>query len=291
MIKKIGISLISIIFLLFVITNINAVIIQSVITHPEEISPGETARISLIVKNNGEEDIEDFSAILDLTDVPIAPYDSGIDFSIDEIREGKIREVFFNIIALNSAKSGIYKVPIKMSYTEDEEKIERNSLISVMIFSLPEIEVSIEEGLFIKGQENEISLKIINKGLSDSKFLEIELESSSFYTILTPPNSYIGDVDSDDFQNVEYKILFKENIPSRINLPVIVKYKDVTNKEYTEINDLDLKIYSTKDAIKLGLIKTNNYSSIVIIIIVVIILIIIWRVISKRRKKKKKIEN
>ena len=142
----------------------------------------------------------------------------------------------------------------------------------------------------LKGSENKISAKVINKGLSDVKFLEIELKKSSYYSITSPERVYIGDLDSNDFDSGEFTVYFKENAPSTPNLPVVIRYRDILNKEHEETFNLNAKVYSQEQAIQLGLVKKNNTFVYVIVVIVIIAAYIIYRRIKKAIKRRKEKE-
>jgi len=258
-------------YLISMIGVTSALIINSVSMNPNEIAPGETAKINIEIENDWNEDVNDVSVVLDLKDVPFAPYDSSSEDSFDEIRDGKSKIAEFKIIALNDAKSGIYKIPLEINfYDENNNKSTKKSLISLVVNSKPVIGVDVKDGLLLKGKENNLEIKIINKGLSDVKFLEIETEEGNYYTLLSGKNIYIGDIDSDDFDSADFKIYFKENTPDTITLPVSITYKDSVNKKYTENFNLQVDVYTKKKAIEL-----------------VIILWFIYRKIKKRRKLKR----
>jgi hypothetical protein len=261
--------------ILFSLAGINALIIDSVNMNPEEIAPGETSVITIGLENDGNDDITDVTIILDLTgviesnvpgvpttilDIPFAPYESSSEYSFDEIEEDDKEYAEFEIIALNNAKSGVYKIPVKISYLEagEDEPTIRNSLIGITVNSEPIIGVSVEEGLLLKPKENTVDIKVINKGLSDVRFLEVEIESSIYYDILSPSQVYIGDIDSDDFDSVDFKVYFKSNTPNTMTIPITVSYKDAVNNEYTESFDLEVKVYTKDKAIELGLMEKNN---------------------------------
>jgi len=268
------------------INLVNALVIDSVFTSPDEIVPGESSEVEIKLRNNGNTDIEDVSVNLDLANVPFAPFDSSSEFGFDEIREDKSRSARFEIIALNDAKSGIYKIPVKITYIDEEILKTKNSLISLAINSKPVIGVSSEEDLLLKSQENELDITVINKGLGDIKFLEVEIGTSTYYSILGSRNFYIGDLDSDDFDSVGLKLFFKANAPNKMNLPIFLKYKDFTNKEYIGSFNIELNVYSREKAMELGLIQRNNAYIYIIVIIVLIILYIVYRKIKKRQRLK-----
>jgi len=275
-------------FLISMVSMASALTITSVSTNPNEIAPGETSVINIELENDWDEDITDVSISLNLANVPFAPFDSSSEDSFDEIEDDDDKTAHFKVIALNDAESGIYKIPVEISfYDEDDEKHEKNSLISLTINSDPIIGASIENGLLLKPRKNEINIKIVNKGLSDVKFLEVELGSSTYYNVLSTKNVYIGDVDSDDFDNVEFKVYFKGNAPNIVNLPVTITYKDVLNKEYTEDFSLQVNVYTNDKAIELGLLEKNKTPMYVGIVVGVLIIWFGYKKLKKRRKLKK----
>jgi hypothetical protein len=281
------------IYLFSLISMANALLISSVSTEPSEVAPGETSRVSLTLKNNDDFDIEEVSTSLDFTSVPFAPYNSGSDYLISEILSGKTKSAEFDVVALSNAVSGIYKIPVKIEYRESGQadgtpNLIKTSLISIMINSKPILEVSSEDGLLLKNQKNKVSLKIVNKGLSDAKFLEISIQGNSYVTIISQPKVYIGDVDSNDFQTVDFDIFFKSNAPNSIRLPATIVYKDISNKEYTETMDVTLKAYSNEQAVSLGLVQQNYTGLIIIGVIITIIIFFVVRTILKRRKQNNK---
>lgn len=283
--KTTTLTIITAICLLSMISMANALIISNVNTAPDTIAPGQNADVAISLKNNADVDIEDVSVSLDFTNVPFAPYESGSDYNTNEILEGKTKDASFKIIALNDAKSGIYKIPVNIVYTEDSQQKTKTSLISMTINSKPILETSVEDGLFLKGQNNKVSLKVVNKGLADVKFMEINVDSSTYYNLLSQNKVYIGDVDSNDFQTADFQILFNNNAPSVINLPVSITYKDITYKEYNEDFDIQLKVYSQEQAQNLGLVSKSNTSVYIIVVVVIVIIFFIYRWFRRRRKR------
>ncbi len=302
--KPTHLTLITAIMIILSLANIQALVIDSVNMNPSEIAPGETAKIRIGLENDGDEDITDVTIILDLTgiiesdmigvattilDVPFAPYESSSEHSFDEIEEDDKEYAEFEIIALNNAKSGVYKIPLKISYLENGEieRTNRNSLIGITVNSEPIIGINIEDGLLLKPKENEIDVKIINKGLSDVRFLEVEIGSSTYFDILSNKQVYIGDIDSDDFDSADFKLYFKSNAPNSLTIPISVKYKDAVNNEYNQDFDLEVKVYTKDKAIELGLIEKNNTKLYAGIGVGVVVLYIIYRRLKKRRKIKR----
>lgn len=283
---KITIAVLIICSLTFILP-VKALVIESVTTTPSEIAPGEVSRVEMSIENNGEEDITDVSIGLDLTDVPFAPHDSASEYSTDKIKDGETEYASFKVKALNNAGSGIYKIPVRVNYYEQDALKTRSSLISLTVNSEPIIGASIEDGTLLKGAENLISIKVINKGLSDVKFMEVGIKKGVYYTLLSSEEVYVGDVDSDDFESADFKVYFKPNTPSTVRFPVILTYKDALNNEYTEETNLQLIVYTSEEAIQLGLVQKNNTATYIIVVIVLIIIYLVYRRIKKKRREKK----
>jgi len=278
-----------VLFNLLVIGGVSSLVIDSVIMSSEGIMLGESTEIEIGLRNNGEEDVTDVSVFLDLNDVPFAPYDSSSEFGIDEIREDRMKFARFEIIALEGVQSKFYKVPIKISYMEDEILKTKDSLISIKVVSDPIIEIIAEDSWLLKNLNNLVRIKLINKGLTDIQFLEVEVRSASNkYSLTSSRKIYVGDLDSDDFENVEFNIFFEKDIQDLVILPVILRYKDAFNNAYEREFDVALKVYTNKKAIKLGLKKKSNTSQIVSLLIVLFIIYFIYRWLRKRNKNKKR---
>jgi hypothetical protein len=287
-------------YLVSMVSMASALIIDFVEMEPSEVEPGEVSKISIELENNGDEDIEDvsvslsfreiirdtFGNVVSIDDIPFVPYESSSEVSFDEIKSDKSKTAEFEIQALSNAQSGVYKIPVEISYFELGVEKTKESLISLSVNSDPILGVEIEDGLLLKGNKEEVSIKIINKGLSDVRFLEVSVGISVYYDVLSAENIYIGDIDSDDFDVVDFKVYFKGNAPNAVTLPVSVSYKDSLNNEYTESFDIELNVYTTERAIELGLMTKNNTQLYVGVVVGLIVLYIIYKKIKKRLKKK-----
>lgn len=274
---------------MFLINLVSALTITSVSSNPSEIKPGEKVSLSLLVENNLGEDVEDVSISLILDNLPFAPYQSSNEVSYDDIKEDREKEANFLLIADSDADSGTYKIPVKMSYYLNEKE-ETEGVISLIINAQAEIDISVDEAILIKGKNAELTVKIVNSGLGNARLLSLKLKPTIGIRIIGSDNVYIGDIDSDDFDTAEFKVAISENAPSTINIPVELKYRDSRNNEVKESKNLEVRTYTEKQAVQLGLIKKSNTIIIVVGIIVFIVLFIIYRRIRKARKRKKEIE-
>ncbi len=275
--------------LLISLTFISAVSITDVTSTPEEVAPGDVVKVSLEIENIFEEDVKNLNVKLDLSEenVPFAPYQSSSEKFLDELNDGDKEDFNFKLIVLPSAHTGIYKIPVKISYKNiDGNESEKQELISITVNSEPELKISLDDSaVLIRGKENEFSIKIINSGLADVKFLYVSINNAAKLKIISEKEQYIGDIDSDDFDSVEYRAYVEEDASSSISLPVTLKFRDSTNKEFSETRILTLKTYSLKEAQMFGLVKKPNFIP-YIVVSVLVIAYIVYRILKKRKLKK-----
>jgi len=282
-------KIISLLLGILLIANIflaSAVTIKDVKSYPSEVAPGEVFEISVKIENIHSYDVENINVKLDLKDAPFAPYQSSPEKFLDELKSDDKEDFKFKLIALPDAASGIYKIPIQIVYEDNEyDEQTKNGLISVIVNSEPELKVSFDEGVLIKGRENVFSIKIINSGLADVKFVYIKANDVAGLNFVSEKEQYIGDIDSDDFDSVEYKVHINADASGTLSVPIILKFKDATNKEFTETKNVNLKIYSLKEARELGLVKKPTYT-VYIIIGVLAVFYIGYRIRKKRKLKR-----
>ncbi len=276
----------------------SALTINSVTNDPESIQPGEKISLSLSIKNNLGEDISGAVITLNLNgntqtgiaSVPFAPYQSSNEYRIDEISDDDSEKARFELIAFSDAVSGTYTIPVTASYTLDNEtKVQNEPLgvITVIINAKPKIEISSEESFLIKGTSGKVTIKIVNSGLGNCKFLNVELNPSTKIEITGPDRVYIGNIESNDFDSADFDVFVSLDAPSTVNLPVKITYTDSQNNPITEDKTIIIKTYTQKEAIGMGLIKGDNTLVIVLIVVIAIVLFFVYRRIRKRMKNKR----
>lgn len=255
----------------------------SVKSIPEKISPSEEAEVKIKIRNNARSLIKDITIKLDLSgEIPFAPISSTTEKRIDELYSGEEKEIIFNIIALQNAELKTYKVPLQIEYYDEYgEKYTKQDLISLLVSSEPQITVKIEKSELIEGMRSKVKIKILNTGLGGADFLNIQLFELSNYEIISSDEEYIGQIDSDDYETIEFELIPRK--AGNILLQGIINYRDSNNKEYSEQITLSVKVYSIGEAKNLGLIKTNYTFLFVSIAALLIICFFLYR--KWKRKK------
>jgi hypothetical protein len=166
-------QIIFLVCVLFSLNFISGVSITDVSSSPQEVAPGEIVNIIIEIENIFDDDVYNLNVKLDLSgDVPFAPYQSSSEKFLDELEDGDEENFKFRLIVLPETSSGIYKIPVEISYEDEDKNVSlKSELISVMVNSEPELKISFEDSILIKGKENIFLIKIVNSGLADVKFV------------------------------------------------------------------------------------------------------------------------
>jgi len=255
--------------------------IMNVTTEPSIMEPGQKAILHITLKNAADYLMNEINLKLNFSGVDIAPYGETAEKKISSISAGSIEKVSFGIITLPKIEGGIYKIPMSIDYKDVTTKsYSISNYVSVEVGSKPEIDASIESTTIYGSKTiGEITIKLVNRGLTDVKLLNIKLgKSNSDFNILSSESVYVGNLDSDDYETAEFKIKLLTN-KKEINLPLALEFRDSSNNLYFLEKTVMLKILTASEAGK-------GNGSTWIIAIVVAIAIIAYLFYKKNHKKK-----
>ncbi|MEK6927602.1 MAG: hypothetical protein AABX11_04155 [Nanoarchaeota archaeon] len=267
----------------FLVSSASALIISSV--DSDTIAPGQEGNVKITIKNNLDYDIEDVSFALDFSSalLPLSSKGSSEE-TISDISEDDKESVTFTIRADSSAKVGDYKVPFTITYLTSNNSIKvQTGTIGVRVSASPNLDFSASVDSPVIGEKTKLSLKLLNKGLGEAKFVSISLTPEG-YTLLSDNSEFISSIDSNDFDTASFDIILKSKSAT---LSGTVEYRDLDNKVYTESINLSLTVYSKDEAIKNGIITKSNTSFYVLLILILLVIWFIWRAIKKRNRLKK----
>lgn len=250
-------------------------------TTPEKIQPGDFITVDITLKNGGKITVKDIDVMLELDESVMAPIGSGNTKRIKEILPGATGKVSFTLIADTSAEIKVYSVPLMLDYKDIRNtEYADETRISLIMSAEPDLAMVVDSSeVSSPGSPGTVVLKVINKGIMDLKYLNARLVSTEQYDVLSPSNEeYIGNLDSDDFETIEF--IIKPKVKD-IRLNVVVDYKDPYNKDYSKTYDLPLRVVSKAE---LGESKFPWGTAIIVLLVIAVVLYWWYR----RRKKKKK---
>jgi hypothetical protein len=257
--------------------------ISAVKTSSEYLVPGNVGYIEIRVNNPSDLTVRDVTLKLDLVseNIPLAPYDGATIKTINFLNPGDQGNFRFGVVPFSDASAKVYKIPVEITFLNAENELEtRKEIIGIRIGSIPDLSVSVNTNDFYSENKiGRVTISIINKGVSDVKFADIVMLNTDDYEVISSSETYIGNIDSDDFETSDYTILRKN---TKTNFPIVFKleYRDAHNSLYGETLEVPLTLYSAS--------LWKNGGSRNGIIVVILILGIAGYFAYKHFKKKKK---
>jgi LPXTG-motif cell wall-anchored protein len=280
---------------IYVQTKDSTLTIESVKMNPTEISPGSDGTLTITVKNNAPTTMTDLSMKLQLqavigstiVDLPFAPMDSGTERRIYTLESGQSADFTYDLRAYPDATSKVYKIPFTLTYYDSVgDAKNKTDYVGVVVNGLPDISVIVDKtDLTMQTRTGTISLKVINKGVSDIKFLNVIIQKSPDFDLLSNTDTtYVGNLVSDDYQTAEYDIDVKSK-ENNITIPVTLQYRDANNKYYEKSFNVDMNLIDSN--------KLNPKSGVagyswMTIIIILLIAGGVWYYFRNKNKKNKK---
>jgi len=264
-------------FMISIQTHDAVLAITSITSEPSPIAPGNTASVSIMVKNTADSLLKDINFKLDMNadDTPIAPYQSSSERIIPQLQSNYQQTLTFNVIAEPDAASGLYKVPLTITYNDEMgTSYSYEDVLAVMIGEKPKINTYVKKSTVMEeNAAGKVTIEVANAGNTDLKYLELTLLPSDDYKLITTRNYfYLGNLASDDTQSEEVEIYINdlnkdENGDKIVHIPGQLKYVDANNQNYQQAFDLELKAYSSSQLKKFGVIQSGNGIIYVFIII------------------------
>lgn len=246
---------------------------------PSPIVPGQTVDVKLKLRNAGRIAVKNLDASIDLADGKFSTVGTGALKRIAYIGAGETEELAFKLASDTSTEVKVYNVPVTLSYQDERNKVlSSTAKISLVVNAKPELSLTVDSTKFDdKKSPGTVSLKVVNKGVVNLKYMTVRLVQTPDYEILSPSNeAYVGNLDSDDFETVDFTIKPLVDSP---RLVVQLEFKDPYNVDFSQQYDLPLRIITEKDLGKGGFPVGT-----VVIVLLIIGGIVYWY--FKRRKKR-----
>lgn len=209
-------------------------------TEPKMVTPGAEATFSIMVKNVGDTKLRNVDMSLDLTDLSFAPTTGSNAQTISSLEGGKSATFTFGLTAFPNIEANVYQIPMTINY-EDEQgnSVSQEKTVGISVGSKPELLVYFERnGLSAETGTGDVVIKFVNKGLSQIKLLEMEVEENDEVQVLSEsPKLYVGNIDTDDYETADLTLKIADG---HANLPLKVSYRDALNNEYEETYTLPI---------------------------------------------------
>ena len=263
------------------VKHIQPVIEPLIYTVPDRISQGQISTLFINLESI-------VSSTARNIEVKVRPPDgftvvgSTNEKRISWILPNRNKTVSFDLIANPTIESKPYKIPIEIYYYNDD-----GSLIStgsnytyetgILVEAPVDYQLDLEESkIGTAGQVGDIIIAFSNIGASEIRYSSIELIPTNQYDVVSPPRTYIGNLEPDDFETVDFKI--RARTSKTIDLKLKVIYKTSYNEEFEDTKYVKLPMYSKNQAITYGLFTpTSNLSASIFYLIVIILVYVLYK--------------
>ena len=253
-------------------TSQAGILVSNVQLSPEEITPGKSATIQLTIQNNANSLLREVNTQLQLEETPFVPTQTTTRQRVGDLRIGQQETVTYQLTAQPEAQAGIYRVPVTLSFLDrNGNTVEQHDMIGLAI-TTQQVTTANVDNVQRVDTGVEVSVRVVNKGLSEIKFVEASVQEQEGYQIAEQERSaYLGNIGSDDWQTMRFIVRSNEE---RVEIPLTYTFQDSFNEEHTREETLVINLPEAQRGGGTG-------------IILVVLLLIGAGIYTYRRRKKK----
>lgn len=213
---------------------------------PENAVPGSSHEMKIELKNLADSSLKNVQVSLDLADTPVAAETSAT--TVTGIEPGENTSVSFNLDVDESAENGVHRIPLTLEYeNEAGTQFERETTTGLRIGGSPQLEAGINEiDRLTPGTPSTFTLRVVNRGFGTARFVDAELLETENLEVLSTPEIYIGNMDSDDYQTAEYTVRATGET-GKLELPVELSYRDLNGELVTEETTVETRLYTAQE--------------------------------------------
>ncbi|MFA5049938.1 MAG: LPXTG cell wall anchor domain-containing protein [Candidatus Micrarchaeia archaeon] len=242
------------------------------IIQESEIISNKENNIKFQIKNTGNE-IGDVKISFPNADLKLKESEK---LELGKFSQGEEKVV--NVIAFANLNPGLTQVDALLEWRENGEKKTESIKIPLTITSDVSIGIYLEAkpSPLVLGQEHTLVVLVSNLGSYKINNVELEIESDAFELLDVQAVDYIGEMNSDDFSTVQFKI--KPSVLGKQNITVNIKYKDQSGEWTSEKIIREVNINPP---------VSGNGNELFLILGAVVIAILVWYFKFKKKKKEK----
>jgi len=251
----------------------------------EPLTQGNRVRISMSLKNNGDETAQ--NVFISISNSSVLTPIGFSEVSAGNLPPSSFASVSFDV-GVNDVLPGFYSLPLRVRYSDKYGK-ETEAAISSGIFVESKNDLSVyvssKPAPIVSGGVHTLSVLVSNIGSSPIKALSVRMNSSTFALLEAQENQFIGGLSQDDFSTVQYKVLVGNVPEGDYLLDVQLDFKDSYNKPHTMSVPVILRVVSQQTA-QAALGSQNGISPLLLLAGAAAILIIAYFVRKKYFTKK-----
>jgi len=263
--------------------------IDSIATSQEYFEPGRQNDVTISVKNMADSPMRSVSVSLSLEGTtPFAPIVSGTEKRAYSIQPGQTHNFTFQLLTSPDTILGLYKISIAIEYIDEANNNHTISdILGIVVNAKPEISVRIDSSAIKSaGSSGKITLKLVNLGIGDVRFLNLKFSDTPDLTIVSGNEQYIGQLSSDDYDTADINAYVARANEGIVEIPVTLDYSDAMGNSYEQNESVVLRIYSAAEQRRLGISSGKSPLWILLIVIIIAVGIVFYRKRKRRSPKR-----
>ncbi|NOZ81276.1 MAG: hypothetical protein GXP63_06415 [DPANN group archaeon] len=274
------------------------------VTEPGRVVPGQDATLTLTLENMAEKDFKDVRVTFQVVsfttttttiskeELPFSPLGTTNELIVGTMPRRSQKEVAFSFTTDPTADITVYKLPVLISYADYfGNNYSTTQYTTIVLEAKPELSVTVDSSDLSKpGQKGDITLKFVNRGIEDIKFLTADLHDDDHLTVLSSNEVYVGNIDSDDYETADFTVYLKDGCceDGTFSLPLSIRFRDGSNRAYAdEPKDVNLRIYTEEQQERFGIQQSSSSVGIIIVVLIVVLGLFVYLYLRRRKKKKK----
>ncbi|MEW6528649.1 MAG: CARDB domain-containing protein [Candidatus Micrarchaeota archaeon] len=204
-------------------------------------SRGKDFYFNVTIANNGGKAFD----VLLTPDSPNFFSKNTTKISLGDIRQNQNVSLILTFTSSTSLLSNLYSLPLVLTYYDEiGNNLKSTLLIPVRIISIePKLITSTKADITEPGEEFEVLIKIRNSGLSEANNINIFLNPTYPFTLLTSKTIHIQKLGIGEEINMSAKFISTENVAlSPYTIPILVTYKDKNEVEYATNESIGVRV-------------------------------------------------
>jgi hypothetical protein len=225
--------------------------VQHVVLTPKTFAPGTAGKLTLTLRK------------LDLAAVDMAPIGGTNQQRFVDLQANENKEFTFELAPSPNIAAGVYKVPVIISFKDQKgTEYDMTEYIGIPVGVEPELLVYFDKtSIASKTKTGEVTIKFVNKGLSQIKFLDMQVVQNNDVQVSSETDRiYVGNINEDDYQTADISLKVAKDT---VSVPIRVTYRDALNREYETTINLPLKTVNQPST------SSTNWSTILLVVVVV----------------------
>ncbi|MFT4307766.1 MAG: COG1361 S-layer family protein [Candidatus Woesearchaeota archaeon] len=260
-------------------------IVRDATINPEEVAPGRRFSVSLDLENLGTSAIRNVRVTSNVEGTPFSPYGSANERLVRLIGSESTRSVDFEFFTSPGVSLGVERLPFTIAYTDSlGTQYTLPATVGIPIDEAPSFLLNLESSnVYVPGTRGEVVVSVSNTGSSPLNFVVLSLAESDSYEVIGQRQTYLGNLQSDDFETGQFRI-FVDGDAESLDLDFTVSYRTAFGEQRVDTRSVSVPLYTRERAQELGLVPAGNGRG--MIMFVVLLLVIVGGFVWYRRKCK-----